>query len=111
MRERPEGDVKKGGEYGPGAAFPATSKSGTNRLHGSGVEYYTAGGLRARNPFSGPNVGVTHQFATSLGGPIKKDKAFFFAAYSGNRSSSPSNQTQTVPTAAMRSGDFSAFSN
>jgi hypothetical protein len=111
LQEQSVSDVNNSAEYATVATITATSKSGTNLLHGSAVEYYSAGGFKARNPFSGPITGLTNLFAGSLGGPIKKNKAFFFFAYSGQRTSNPSNQTQTVPTNAMRSGDFSSFSS
>jgi hypothetical protein len=112
LQEQTIAVVNNGAEYGTMASVNATSKSGTNALHGSAVGYYTAPGLKARNPYSaGPTTGITRRFATSLGGPIVKNKAFFFFSFSGERNANPSNQNQTVPTDAMRRGDFSAFTN
>jgi hypothetical protein len=111
LQEQTISSVNNGAEHGTMASINATSKSGTNTFHGSAVEYYTAPGLKARNPYAGPATGITNLFATSIGGPIVRNKAFFFYSQSGQRTSNPSNQTQTVPTDAMRRGDFSAFSN
>jgi hypothetical protein len=112
LQEQTVSAVNNGAEHGTMASVNATSKSGTNTFHGSAVMYYTAPGLKARNPYSaGPTTGVDNLFAASIGGPIVKNKAFFFFSESGGRSSNPSNVTRIVPTAAMRRGDFSAFSN
>lgn len=97
MQEQSVSDINNGAEQGTLATITATSKSGTNLFHGSGVEYYTAPGLKAHNPFSGPATGLTNLFATSLGGPIRKNKAFFFGAFSGQRNASPSNQSRPSP--------------
>ena len=71
-------------EYGrnSGAVVNIVTKSGTNQWHGSALEYYRSGALGARNYFnidSQPkNPFTNNQFGGSLGGPIVKDKAFFF---------------------------------
>ena len=106
------GDVNNSAEYPTIAAVTATSKNGTNQWHGGGVEYYKSGALQSRNPFYPPSIsGVLNQWAGSLGGPIKRDKAFFYTAYSGSRLHGPVTILATVPTPAMRTGDFSAFSS
>jgi hypothetical protein len=106
------GDVNNSAEYPTMASVTATSKSGTNQWHGSGVEYYKSGALQSRNPFYPAHIGgVLNQWAGSLGGPIKRDKAFFYTAYSGSRLHGPVTILATVPTPAMRIGDFSAFSS
>jgi len=94
-----------------GAAVTVLTKSGTNEFHGSGFWLHEDDSLRARNwanagdkPDSKRNIG-----GVTLGGPIIKDKLFFFAGWEGHYTSSPSTRTGTVPTAAMRAGDFSAF--
>ncbi|HUQ92240.1 MAG TPA: TonB-dependent receptor [Bryobacteraceae bacterium] len=100
--------VNNSAEYDVVANVNVTSKSGGNRWHGSGVEYYTSGGLKGRDPFSPVRPGgVNHVFAFSAGGPIVKNRAFFYTAYSGERDSSTTTRTNTVPTARMRQGDFS----
>jgi hypothetical protein len=100
-------------EYGQGAAvINAVTKSGTNQFHGSVWEFVRNNKLNARNFFGGPttNKYQFNQFGGGLGGPIIKDKTFFFVSYEGFRGrlgNSPS--TSTVPTAAQRSGDFSSL--
>ncbi|HZW94556.1 MAG TPA: carboxypeptidase regulatory-like domain-containing protein [Candidatus Eremiobacteraceae bacterium] len=78
-------------EYGwkPGAVVNVGLKSGTNRVHGTAFGFGRDGALDGRNYFNDdPNPKLTRtleQFGGSLGGPIIKDKAFFFAAYEGQR--------------------------
>jgi hypothetical protein len=107
-------------EYGRngGAILNATTKSGTNNFHGDGFEFYRDTSLNTRNFFS-PTKTIYHQnqFGGTVGGPIKKDKAFFFFSYQGTRVRQPERQrdcgqcipgTSTVFTTAQRGGDFSA---
>jgi len=78
-------------EYGwkPGAVVNVGLKSGTNRIHGTAFGFGRDGAMDARNYFNAaPNPKLTRtleQFGGSLGGPIIKDKAFFFGAYEGQR--------------------------
>ena len=103
--------VNNGAEYSQQATVNAATKSGSNDWHGSGVWYYTTGGLQGRSPFSPtPPSGVNQKYATSLGGPIRKNKAFFFASYSGSRNYSSANVVATVPTALMHQGIFTDVS-
>ena len=91
---------------GNGAVINATTKSGTNDLHGSVFEYLRNSGLDARNwsdPITIPAF-QRNQFGVSLGGPIKKDKLFFFANYEGLRQTLGEAPTATVPDAAARQG-------
>jgi hypothetical protein len=101
-------------EYGRFASgiINLITKSGTNRFHGSLYEYVrnTAfnandyGSILARAPYH------RNQFGGSIGGPIIKDKTFFFFTYSGLRQiTSKFLSGATLPTAAMRTGDFSAL--
>ena len=96
------------------------TKSGTNEFHGSAFEFLQRDKFQARNPFSQPDVEnpITHrvlpenkrdQFGGSLGGPIEKNKWFFFADYQGTRSSQGGSKLLTVPNAASRTGDLSAY--
>ena len=75
-------------EYGRngGAILNATTKSGTNQFHGDGFEFYRDTSLNTRNFFL-PDATVFHQnqFGGTIGGPIRKDKAFFFFSYQGTR--------------------------
>jgi hypothetical protein len=86
-------------------------KSGTNQFHGGVFEYFRNTDFDARGFFA-LTTPVEHQneFGATVGGPIKKNKLFFFANYDGYRflSATPPGY-QTIPTAAERTGDFSAF--
>ncbi|HTS63690.1 MAG TPA: TonB-dependent receptor [Candidatus Acidoferrales bacterium] len=86
-------------------------KSGGNQFHGVGYEYFRNTIFDARGFFV-PTTPVEHQneFGGSVSGPIKKNRVFFFSNYDGYRyvSATPP-QFQSIPTAAERTGDFSAF--
>ena len=96
--------------FAPGAVVSVETRSGTNSFHGGAFEFLRNKALNAGNYF-GHSVDPLrrNQFGGYGGGPIKKDKIFFFLNYEGTRSDSAasSNFTQT-PTAAMLNGDFSA---
>lgn len=84
-----------------------SSKNGTNELHGSGFEYYASGGLGARIWEAATRGSfVRHQFGGTVGGPIKKDKMFFFAGVDGFRYSLQNILNGRVPTAAEKSGNL-----
>ncbi len=87
------------------------TKSGTNQLHGDVFEFLRNGALNARNFFAADQDSLKrNQYGGSVGGPIQKDKLFFFATYQGTRiRSAPGGQIAFVPTVAERSGDFSAL--
>jgi hypothetical protein len=102
-------------EYGDyaGGQINVITKSGTNRIHGSGFDFLRNTDLDARS-FGGAlrDVYQKNEFGGTIGGPIKKDKLFFFADYQGNRvlqgvSALGASQV-VVPSAAERAGDFSA---
>jgi hypothetical protein len=94
-------------EYGrnSGATVNIVTKSGTNAIHGSVYEYFRNNGLDARNFFNpvGTEQNVFHnnQFGGSLGGPILKDKTFWFVAYEGQREGVGIPTVATVPTKAQ----------
>jgi hypothetical protein len=94
-----------------GAAVTVATKSGTNEFHGSGTFLFENESLRARNWANADEKPKTDRKigAVTLGGPIIKDKLFFFGGWEGHYTKNPSTLTNTVPTAAMRAGDFSAF--
>jgi hypothetical protein len=98
-----------------GAAISVQIKSGTNNFRGSAFEYHTNEALRANNYFAPP--GTTkgtwryHQYGGTLGGPIRRNKLFFFASYEGTRDRQNVSETHTVPTEALRRGDLSASAN
>ena len=102
-----------------GAAVNASIKAGTNTVHGSLWEYLRNDRLTALNyNFNAPTVEPStayHEniFGATLGGPIIKDKLFIFADGQGTRVSiyQPQQTNLTVPTAAVRTGDFSQYLN
>ncbi|MBO0797897.1 MAG: TonB-dependent receptor, partial [Blastocatellia bacterium] len=95
-----------------GAAQTVVTKSGTNQFHGSAFEFMNFAGLNA-NSFSNNANSLEkaplshHQYGGTLGGPIKKDKVFFFGSYEKFRDRRGGNYTYDVPTDKMRNGDFS----
>ena len=96
-----------------GAAITVITKSGTNQFHGAAFEYHEDQALRARQFFETPAVspekgkGNLNDFGGVLGGPIKKDKLFFFGSYDGTLERDNRNTgLVTVPTDALRAGDF-----
>ncbi|MBS1791355.1 MAG: TonB-dependent receptor [Acidobacteria bacterium] len=94
-----------------GAAQTVVTKSGTNQFHGSAFEFYNSDKLNA-NTFSNNAFGLvkpplSHNiYGGTLGGPILKEKLFFFAAYEKFRDRRGFNFTSAVPTDKMRNGDF-----
>ena len=93
------------------AAVNAVTKSGTNQLHGDLFEFLRNGDLNARNFFAPARDTLKrNQFGGVLGGPVKKERLFFFAAYQGTlQRSDPGQNTAYVPTADMLRGDFSTI--
>ncbi len=102
-------------EYGnySGGQINVITKSGTNNWHGNAFEFLRNTGLNTRNFFDpAGKKGAYHQnqFGGTFGGPIKKDKLFFFADYQGNRKVvGQSSGLIHVPSAAELGGDFSAL--
>lgn len=102
-------------EYGHAAGYivAATIKAGTNQFHGTVFEFVRNDQFDANNYFVNrkglPRTPFhQNQFGGVIGGPIRRDKIFFFGDYQGQRQSSQSGSSvSSVPTAAMRSGDFS----
>jgi hypothetical protein len=100
-------------EYGAyaGGQINVITKSGTDRFHGDMFEFVRNTDLETRN-FYDTNRGPYQQdqFGGTVGGPIKRNRLFFFADYQGNRKVLGQSSGQvTVPTAAERQGDFSAL--
>lgn len=96
-------------EYGNGSSvFNVITKTGANQWHGSLFEFVQNTSLNARNFFS-PVVSPVHwnEFGGTVGGPIKRNKAFFFFSYQDQRIVTYSPTLATVPTASMEAGDFS----
>ncbi|HEY8186262.1 MAG TPA: TonB-dependent receptor [Pyrinomonadaceae bacterium] len=95
------------------------TKSGTNEIHGSIFDFRQNDVLQARNPFSQsvpdqitgklvPDT-IKNQFGGSIGGPIVKDKFFYFGDYQGTRSKVGGTRLLTVPTLKARTGDLSEY--
>jgi hypothetical protein len=102
--------------YHSTATVNAITKSGTNQFHGDAFEFLRNGDLNANDFFSNKN-GIPrdtlkrNQFGGTAGGPIKKDKLFFFGAYQRTSLRSDGSQsTAFIPTQAMANGDFTAIS-
>lgn len=95
---------------GGGAIVNAVIRSGGNAFHGSAFEFLRNSALDARPTFSSNKpLFIRNQFGGTFGGPIARDKAFFFVDYQGLRQRLPieAGNRITVPTAKMRVGDFS----
>jgi hypothetical protein len=86
------------------------TRSGTNGYDGTAYEFLRTGGLDARNffaPADQPDPEYDrNQFGFSLGGPVARDRTFFFADYEGTRLREGVTRVTNVPTAAERTGDF-----
>jgi len=99
-------------EYGrnSGAVVNVVTKSGTNEYHGNLYEFFRSSALNAKGFFDSSKLDyLQNQFGATFGGPIKKDRTFFFVTYEGNRlRKGTSSDTVTVPSDAQRTGDFSA---
>ncbi len=110
-------------EFGKAVAglVTAQTKSGSNSFHGSAFEFRRSDAQQARDPFAqsepDPITGryiptnLHNQFGGSIGGPIKKDKLFFFGDYQGLREKSGVSGLFTVPTAEARSSCLAAAAN
>jgi hypothetical protein len=87
-------------------------RSGTNQLHGTAYEFFRNASLDARNFFAPAGepkpVYRRNQFGFNLGGPVARNRTFFFVDYEGRRSREGLTRLTRVPTPAERTGDFSA---
>jgi hypothetical protein len=94
-----------------GGVVNALTRSGTNRFHGTVFEFYRDHNLNALNYFATQDDGQQrNQYGFSVGGPIRKDKTFFFLSWQkSGLESLPSTNVTATPTAAMLQGDFSAI--
>lgn len=95
-----------------GGVVNMTSKSGSNRVTGGGFGFFRNEHLAARNPFrdalsSKPPVFRQYQFGASLGGPVVRNRTFFFGSYDGWNYRDVQAIRHTVPTEAELNGDFS----
>jgi hypothetical protein len=98
-----------------GGVINMSTKSGTNKFHGSAFEYvrntiFDANDFFANRLGKGRQSWHQNQFGANLGGPIIRNRVFFFGAYQGYRQTNGQPVNVTVPTAAELNGDFSAIS-
>ena len=99
-------------EYGrtSGGAIVAVTRDGTNQVHGSAYEFLRNSALDARNYFDGPSLPPfrRNDFGGSIGGPIRRNKDFFFSNYEGVRQGLGTTTVDTVPSAEARTGNLSS---
>jgi hypothetical protein len=94
-----------------GAVVNAVTRSGTNNLHGGVFGYYRDNRFNAGNFFSGKDFLKRKQYGGYAGGPIKRNRVFFFTGWQGTAIQNVgANLVGFVPTIAMRAGDFSSVS-
>jgi Carboxypeptidase regulatory-like domain len=95
------------------ALINVVTKSGTNDFHGSALTFVRNNRFDAHNYFDDPTKPIPtlrqNQFGVNIGGPIKQDRTFFFFSYEGQRIRKAQTQTFSVPTAALRGGDFAGL--
>ena len=93
--------------HSTGSTTNIVTRSGTNNFHGALWEFFRNDALDAKSFFA-DSVEPLHrnQFGATIGGPIKKDKTFFFAYYEGLRNSQGETTRTTVPSDLERTGDF-----
>jgi hypothetical protein len=101
-------------EYGrnSGSVVNVVTKSGTNQVHGDLYEFHRNRPLNAKGYLDpSKEAFILNQFGATIGGPIKKDRTFFFASYDGRRRiRGVSSGTVSVPTMGETAGDFSGMS-
>jgi hypothetical protein len=102
-----------GGSRGSGGQVNAVTKSGTNEFHGNLFEFVRNYKFNARNAFALQRDNLKrNQFGGTVGGPVVRNKLFFFGAYQGTVTrTNPGNAIAYVPTAAMLAGDWTSFSS
>ncbi|MBM3796240.1 MAG: TonB-dependent receptor [Acidobacteria bacterium] len=102
------GDAEQG--FAGGAAITVVTKSGTNDIHGSAFWFHDNQRLRARNFFFLPttrkSVAAFNNFGGTVGGPIVKNKLFFFYSYDNTKQRSGAFGTYSVPSDQIRTGNF-----
>ena len=95
-----------------GASVNVQIKSGTNDFRGSGFWYNSNNGMKAKPFFNPPGARnpklVYNQYGGTFGGPIKKDRIFFFLSYEGTTDREYAQRFATLPTTAMKTGNLSA---
>jgi len=95
------------------SAITVVTKSGTNDIHGSAFEFHDDQHLKARNFFqqvgTDKPLSIYNNFGATVGGPIRKNRLFYFLSYDGTRQRQASPAFYSVPTADQRAGNFSAY--
>ena len=95
------------------ALINVATKAGSNVTHGSVFEFHRNDAFDAHNYFDSKDAPVPplrqNQFGGALGGPLMKDRSFFFASYEGLRMNRSLTRTFSVPSAGVRAGDFSGL--
>jgi hypothetical protein len=95
-----------------GGQVMVTTKSGTNAFHGAAWEFHRNSVLDAKNRFAPTKPKFRrNQYGVVLGGPVHKDKTFFFVSWENQNRGQQEAGLATVPTTAMKNGDFSAFTS
>ncbi len=100
-----------------GGAVTVITKSGTNQFKGSAVEYFNSDKLNAKPYYFNPGPAPdklpvkTNQYGATLGGPIRRNKMFFFGSFEGYKRRQSIFTFFHVPDAALRAGDFSKAFN
>jgi len=107
------GIAANGGTRGSGGQVNAVTKSGTNEIHGDAFEFVRNYSFNARNYFAQKRDSLKrNQYGGTLGGPIIKNKVFFFGGYQGTKTrSDPGDSIGYVLTPAMLAGDWTAFTS
>jgi hypothetical protein len=97
--------------FSSGNVINVVTKSGSNAFHGDAYEFYRNSNVDARYFFNNGKQPAFHrnQYGATIGGPVRKNKTYFFAYYEGLRQATPATFVGTMPTEAERSGDFSAL--
>src|SRR4029077_13603363 len=97
-------------EFGGMGTITTATKSGANAFHGSLFWYLRNSGTDGRNAFATTKPFQNlHNYGGTIGGPVRRDKTFFFFDFDGLKGVAATLFTPNVPTVAMRQGDFSAF--
>jgi hypothetical protein len=97
--------------FSSGNVINVVTKSGSNEFHGDAYEFYRNSNVDARYFFNNGKQPDFHrnQFGATFGGPIRKNKTYFFAYYEGLRQATPATFVGTMPTEDERNGNFSAL--
>jgi Carboxypeptidase regulatory-like domain/TonB dependent receptor len=97
--------------FSSGNVINVVTKSGSNEFHGDVYEFYRNSQVDARYFFNNGAQPAFHrnQFGGTIGGPIRKNKTFFFGYFEGLRQATPATFVGTMPSEAERTGDFSAL--